>query len=268
MEKNGGMRYNIANFDRRKTIIVTKTYLECLKKIRTFRKSLVEDIDKKRGELYFAWLKDKTEKIINEKNENYIYKNVLTYTLPKYVITQYTFNKSNKTIKEIIKKNYNFKENKYTFDNTKISVTDIKKIMRYVLFKRGNVIWLDFGFNIGNEFGGMHPAVILKNFDNDLFVVPISSKKPPEYVKIEQDFEDKRITEEECQKRKRAITEIIELSKINGFRNMLRWARITRMRKVSILRVNFSGTIGTLDGNDMNAIAEKISIELGNKSAK
>lgn len=100
------------------------------------------------------------------------------------------------------------------------------------------------------------------------FVVPISSKKPPEYVKIEQDFKDKRITEEECQKQKRAITEIIELSKINGFRNMLRWARITRMKKISILRVNFSGTIGTLDGSDMNAIAEKISIELGNKNAK
>ena len=110
-------------------------------------------------------------------------------------------------------KNYNYKENKYTFSNTKISVDDVKKLMKYVLFKRGNVIWLDFGFNIGNEFGGMHPAVILKNFDNDLFVVPISSKKPPEYVKIEQDFKDKRISEEECQKQKRAVTEIIELSK-------------------------------------------------------
>ena len=73
--------------------------------------------------------------------------------------------------------------------------------MRYVLFKRGNVIWLDFGFNIGNEFGGVHPAVILKNFDNDLLVVPISSKKPPEYIKIEQDLKDKKITKYECQKR-------------------------------------------------------------------
>lgn len=242
-----------------------KTYLECLKKLRIFRKALVEDTDKKRGKLYFAWLRDKTEKVINEKDDNYIYRNVITYALPKYVITQYTFNKSNKNIKNIINRNYNYKENKYTFSNTKISIDDVKKLMKYVLFKRGNVVWLDFGFNIGNEFGGIHPAVILKNFDTDLFVVPISSKKPPEYVKIEQDLTDKRITEEECQKQKKEITEIIELSKINGFRNMLRWARITRMKKISILRVNFSGTIGTLDGSDMNAIAEKISIELGNK---
>lgn len=167
-----------------------KAYLECLKKLRTFRKSLFEDIDKKRGKMYFTWLKDKTEKVMNEKDENYIYTNVVNYTLPYYVITQYTFNKSNKAIKNIIKKNYSFKENKYTFNNPKISVDDVKLLMRYVLFKRGNVIWLDFGFNIGN------------------------------------------------------------------------------MKKISMLRVNFSGTIGTLDGIDMNAIAEKISIELGNKKTK
>ena len=224
--------------------------------------------DIKRGKLYFSWIKTKTKKVINEKDKNYIYINVVNYTLPNYVITQYTFNKSNKVIKNIIKKNYSFRENKYTFNNTKITFDDVKLLMKYVLFKRGNVVWVDFGFNIGNEFGGMHPAVILKNFDNDLFVIPISSKKPVEYVKIERDLKDKKITEDECQKIKESITEIIELSKINGFRNMLRWARITRMKKISMLRVNFSGTIGTLDGNDMDKIAEKISVELGNKHTK
>ena len=44
---------------------------------------------------------------------------------------------------------------------------------------------------------------------------------------------------------------------------MLRWARITRMKKTSILRVNFSGTIGTLDGKDMNSISDKICLEFG-----
>lgn len=70
-----------------------KAYLECLKKLITFRQSLIEDIDKKRGKMYFTWLKDKTEKVMNEKDENYIYTNVVNYTLPNYVITQYTFNK-------------------------------------------------------------------------------------------------------------------------------------------------------------------------------
>ena len=240
-----------------------KAYIECLKKLRLFRKSLFEDIDIKRGKMYFTWLKDKTEKVMNEKDDNYIYTNIINYTLPKYVITKYTYNKANKTIKNIIKKNYNLKDDKYCFSNTNISNADVKLLMKYVLFKRGNVIWIDFGFNIGNEFGGMHPAVILKNFDNDLFVIPISSKKPPEYIKLGQDLQNNVISKEEYEERKNSITEIIELSKINGFKNMLRWARITRMKKISMLRINFSGTIGTLDGSDMDKIAEKISIELG-----
>lgn len=44
---------------------------------------------------------------------------------------------------------------------------------------------------------------------------------------------------------------------------MLRWARITRMKKTSILRVNFSGTIGTLEGKDMDIISNKICLEFG-----
>ncbi len=94
--------------------------------------------------------------------------------------------------------------------------------MKYILFKRGNVVWIDFGFNIGNEFGGMHPAVILKNFSNDLFVLPISSKRPSEYIKIEQELLENKITKSECKNRKDAISEIIEIEKINGFRKMIR----------------------------------------------
>ena len=36
------------------------------------------------------------------------------------------------------------------------------------------------------------------------------------------------------------------------------------MKKVSILRVNFSGTIGTLDGNYMDSISNKICLEFNN----
>ena len=245
-----------------------KAYINCLKKLREFRKNLKIDKDIKRGKLYFTWIKHKTEIVSKEKDENYIYTKVIKYTLPNYIITQYIFNKANKNVKSIIKSNYAFKDNKYTFNNTNITIEDVKILMKYVLFKRGNVIWIDFGFNIGNEFGGMHPAVILKNFDKDLFVVPISSKKPVEYVRIEKELEDGKINIEEYKKQINKITEIIELEKINGFRKMLRWARITRMKKISMLRVNFSGTIGTLDGKDMNDISDKICLEFGDNISK
>lgn len=242
-----------------------KAYLKCLQKFRQFRKTLLLEAEQKRGKLYFSWIKEKTDKVINEKDESYIYKKVIKDTLPKYVITQYTYNKSNKMIKNVINSNYIQNNGKYIFNNTNISVNDLKMLMKYILFKRGNVVWIDFGFNIGNEFGGMHPAVILKNFDNDLFVVPISSKKPSEYVKIEEELANNELSKEEYDNKKEEITEIVELMKINGYRKMKRWARITRMKKVSMLRVNFSGTIGTLEGKDMDIISDKISLELGNK---
>ena len=31
--------------------------------------------------MYFTWLKDKTEKIMNEKDDNYIYQNIVKYSL-------------------------------------------------------------------------------------------------------------------------------------------------------------------------------------------
>ena len=112
-----------------------KAYINCLKILQKFRKSLIIDKDIKRGRLYFTWIKDKTEIISKEKDKNYIYTKVIKYTLPNYVITQYIFNKANKNVKSIIKSNYAFKDNKYTFNNTNISVDDVKILMKYVLFK-------------------------------------------------------------------------------------------------------------------------------------
>lgn len=238
-----------------------KAYLECLIRLRTFRKTLVKEIDKKRGKLYFTWIKDKTEKVMNEKDENYIYRNIVKYTLRSYKIDEYNYERLTKTLREAVDRNYTLKENNYIFNNPKISYDDTMLITRKILLKRGNVVWIDFGFNIGNEFGGMHPAVILKNFDNELFVVPISSKKPKEYLKIEQDLKDEVITEEECKKRKEKINSILQIDSIYRFKGMTRWADITRIKKVSLLRINYSGTIGKISGNYINSLSNKISKE-------
>lgn len=239
------------------------SYLKCIKAIRNFRKCLHTENDLKRGKLYFTWIKNKTEKIANEKDDNYIYKNIVKYALHNFKIDDFSYKKANTALKKVIDTNYILKKNYHIFDNQNISFDDTMLIMRKILFKRGNVVWIDFGYNIGNEFGGMHPAIILKNFDKDIFVLPVSSKKPIEYEKIEKDFEEGKISEEECNKRKDKITEIVQLDKIIGFKEMIRWANITRIRKVSILRLNFSGTIGRIDGKDINTISNKISKEFG-----
>ena len=238
-----------------------KTYLECLKKLRVFRKSMVEDLDIKRGKMYFLWLKDKTEKVMNEKDDNYIYNNLVKYTLKKYRIDKYNYERLDKKLKRIVKNNYILKNDNYILNNINISKENTLLIAKKILLKRGNVVWIDFGFNIGNEFGGMHPAIILKNFEKELFVLPISSKKPKEYKKIEQDYNNKKITLEECARKKEQITEIIQINNIYRFKDMTRWANITRMRKVSVLRLNFNGTIGKVEGKYLSKINKKIRLE-------
>ena len=238
-----------------------EAYIKCLKKLREFRKSLNTENDLKRGKLYFTWIRDKTKKIENEKDIDYIYKNIVQYTLKNYKIDKYNYERLNKQLKNIVKNNYALKKNNYIFNNTNISKEDTMLLTKKVLLKRGNVVWIDFGFNIGNEFGGMHPAIILKNFDNEIFVLPISSKKPKEYKKLEQDYHNKKITLEECVRKKGQITEIVQIDNIYRFKDMTRWANITRMKKVSILRLNFNGTIGKVDGKYLSMINEKIRTE-------
>ncbi len=238
-----------------------QAYINCLKKLREYRKCLNTENDLKKGRLYFTWIKDKTEKIENEKDEEFIYNNIIQNTLKNYKVDKYTYERLDKKLKNIVNDNYILKNNRYIFNNMNISKSNVLLLARRILFKRGNVVWIDFGFNIGNEFGGMHPAIILKNFNSELFVLPVSSKRPKEYTEIEQEYKNGKITFEEYEKKKSKITEVVQIDSIYRFKDMIRWANITRMKKVSILRLNFNGTIGKVDGRYLSIINEKIGLE-------
>lgn len=236
-------------------------YLKCLRKLKQFRKMLKTDKDIKRGKMYFSWITEKTDKIKNEQNPLYICNRLKQETLPKYNINNYVYQTAKQELKDAIDRNYTFDGKKYKLSNFNITDNDVMLISKKVILKRGNVVWVDFGFNIGNEFGGMHPAIILKNLDNELFVLPVSSKKPLEYIKIENEYKENKISLEECENKKKNITEIVQLDNIFGYKNILRWSNITRMKKVSVLRLNFSGSIGSIDGKYMNLISQKIGQE-------
>lgn len=236
-------------------------YLKCLRKLKQFRKMLKTDKDIKRGKMYFSWITEKTDKIKNEQNPLYICNRLKQETLPKYNINNYVHQTAKQELKDAIDRNYTFDGKKYKLSNFNITDNDVMLISKKVILKRGNVVWVDFGFNIGNEFGGMHPAIILKNLDNELFVLPVSSKKPLEYIKIENEYKENKISLEECENKKKNITEIVQLDNIFGYKNILRWSNITRMKKVSVLRLNFSGSIGSIDGKYMNLISQKIGQE-------
>jgi len=59
-----------------------------------------------------------------------------------------------------------------------IPPADKDVIIHNTVFRRGCVVWVEFGYNIGVEFGGRHPAIILRNNRDSLLVAPLSSQVP------------------------------------------------------------------------------------------
>ena len=101
---------------------------------------------------------------------------------------------------------------------------------------RGDVVWVEFGFNIGEEFSGRHPAVVLKNGGKTLLVLPITSKQPTE---------------------KQLASKIyIEISKIYNFKSMRRWVNIFNINPISIERIDFSKKKGNIKGIDLDNISK------------
>lgn len=102
---------------------------------------------------------------------------------------------------------------------------------------RGSVVWIEFGFNIGNEFGGRHPAIILRKTGNSIFVVPLSSQEPdvkkPYHVKVE---------------------------KVYSFKNMIRWVNVLKIQNVSVQRVDCNASIGNVKGEVLNDINAAIKV--------
>lgn len=75
----------------------------------------------------------------------------------------------------------NYHDEEKTFDTTKM-----------ISFKRGSIIKVNLGFNVGHELGGLHYCVVLDKFDNPrngtLNVIPLTSKKNKKYPKSSIDL--------------------------------------------------------------------------------
>lgn len=111
---------------------------------------------------------------------------------------------------------------------------DIELIMRSLVLIRKAVVWVDFGYNIGTEFGGRHPAIILKNLKNSLVVIPLSSQLPKN-----MDYS-------------------VKVDKVYGFPEMPRWANVTRITQVSLSRVHFE-KFGDVKPSVLKEISKKLA---------
>ena len=146
-----------------------KNAIQALIQLITTNRSNLDDFKLK---LYLDWITTKTEFLQKEGQPIYI----PDTKLPKVITIQtYTYLKPN--LQKIVGKAYDLFDNQYIRNNHSISDSDSTSLFKVLYLSKRNIVWVDFGFNIGNEFGGRHPAVILRNLGEVLLVAPISTNR-------------------------------------------------------------------------------------------
>lgn len=181
---------------------------------------------------YYKWTSLKTSLILNEKNFQ-----IPSSALPN-IIKPATFQWLHADKQAVVSKYYQYDKttDKYIISVNKniVPKVDIDLIMRSLVLIRKTVIWIDFGYNIGTEFGGRHPAIILKNLKDSLIVIPLSSQIP------------------------KTMDYNVKVDKVYGFPEMPRWANVTRIVQVSLSRVHFE-KFGDVKPVILKEISEKLA---------
>jgi mRNA-degrading endonuclease toxin of MazEF toxin-antitoxin module len=188
---------------------------------------------KLRGE-YFKWVNLKTALIGSEK-DFILPRNALPNKVSDYVYN-YLYQEKRDVVDKYYKKDSDTGD--FTIHVTKKNVpqSDAEVLIHSLVLRRGNVVWVHLGFNVGSEFGGHHPALILKNAKRSLFVLPLSSQ-PPKYPDLN-----------------------VKVDKVYGLPLMVRWGNVLRIVSVSILRVDFDSPIGSVKNHILNDVSEKIRL--------
>lgn len=101
--------------------------------------------------------------------------------------------------------------------------------------KRGNVVWVDFGINIGNEFSGKHPAIILRAYKNG---------KTAYFLPIDSGFSES----DYC----------VNFERIYGFPDENRNVNTYRVFCLSTSRIDFNNKIGHINTDLLCEIDKKI----------
>lgn len=180
---------------------------------------------------YYKWTTLKTNLILDEKSFQ-----IPPIALPN-TIKKDTYQWLRPEKQAVVSKYYCYDKetDKYIISVKKDSVPneDIEIIARSLVLIRKAVVWVDFGYNIGTEFGGRHPAIILKNLKDSLIVIPLSSQEP------------------------KTMDYSVKVDKVYGYPLMPRWANVTRITQISLSRVHFE-KIGDVKPYALKQISEKM----------
>ena len=183
---------------------------------------------------YFKWTDLKTKLLSAEKSY------VLPYRALPNKISGYVYNYLYQDKKDIVEKYYKNDTNTGEYiicvNKKDVPLDAVELLIHNLVLRRGNVVWVDFGFNVGREFGGRHPALILKNTQDTIIVLPLSSQEP----------------------NNPSIN--VQIDNVYGLPLKIRWGNILRITPVSILRIDFSSHIGSVKNNVLKEISNKIGI--------
>lgn len=171
---------------------------------------------------YMDWVSLKTDLIGQEKN----------YIMPDSAIPNkislHTYNWLRPDKKAVVDKHYTLSGTNTDYvihvQKTSIPNSDKEMLIHSTVLLRGSVVWVEFGYNIGCEFGGKHPAIILRNNKDSFLVAPLSSQAP----------NDPSIN--------------IEVPIVFGFEKRTRWVNVYRIRWISLLRIDLNNSFGSVKG--------------------
>ncbi|MCL1820354.1 MAG: type II toxin-antitoxin system PemK/MazF family toxin [Oscillospiraceae bacterium] len=74
-------------------------------------------------------------------------------------------------------------KNYFIFSNKSDPKKDYERMNKH----KYSVYWIDFGENIGSEFGGWHYGIVLKEYKYTALIIPLTTKKEglPDFIDIE-----------------------------------------------------------------------------------
>lgn len=183
---------------------------------------------------YNKWLSDKCKMILSENN----------FEFPKAaipgVVSKFIYDYLYPDKKAIIDTYYRFDDehNQYVLNARKSNIPNdaVNIIINSVLLRRGNVVWVEFGYNVGAEFGGKHPAIVIKNCGKTLIVIPLSSQNPTQALENVN----------------------VNVPQVYNFPIRERWTNVTRITPISIIRIDFSSKIGSVRNSILREISSKL----------
>ena len=208
-----------------------KNAIQALTELITTNGSNLDDFKQK---LYLDWITTKT-KFLQKEGQPV---RIPDTKLPNVISFQtYAFLKPN--LKKIVDNAYDILNGQYKRNASPVNIEDSTLLFRSLFLSSRNVVWVDFGFNIGSEFGGRHPAIILKNMGDVLIVAPISTNTNG------------------IQASDTVITFYPnEFYRMPSMRH--RFTNITRITPISIIRVDLNSQIGSVKTIKFNEILTKI----------